>query len=140
MYKKYDTERKGRGAVVDKINEHHMKGKYYLDTISVAEACFRGEPFNWCGYLLHELIEACEDFYKGTTYFIYGYLVIVITMMKWCTPKGREVVDIYMDNIFPLLMLHGGLRLIPLIENSMKRHLRSGMPKCCISLKHFLEC
>jgi len=81
---KYDIERKGRGEIIDNINEHNMKGKFYLDIIYVAEACVRGEPFNWCVYLLHELIEACEDVYKGTTYFIYGYLVIVIAMMKWC--------------------------------------------------------
>jgi len=72
------------------IIRHYTKGECRLDVIFVVEACDHGEKLNWCSYMLNELFEAYEDVYKRATYFIYGYLVIAITMMKCCTHEGRK--------------------------------------------------
>jgi len=53
---------------------------------------------------LNELFEAYEDVYKRETYFIYGYLVVSLTMMKWFPPKGREITPVAEDQ--PLSLKH----------------------------------
>jgi len=43
---------------------------------------------------LDELLLACKQVYKRGGYFIYGYLVVTMEIMKWCTPKGHVLTDI----------------------------------------------
>lgn len=110
LYKKYSTQHKVHGAVIDMNNNekikfschiiigklmcHYHKGEYTLDIIFVAEAFDRGEILNWCNFLLNEIFEACKDVYKWVPYFIYGYLFVSIAMLKWCSTEGRELAKV----------------------------------------------
>lgn len=47
--------------------------------------------------LLKELFKACEDKYKRETGFIYGYLIIVLSMWKWNFPLIMIPVEIVED-------------------------------------------
>lgn len=78
------------------------KGECTLYVIYVTETCVQGEPLKWCSYLLNELFEASEDAYKMVTHFIYGYLVVSIAMMKWCTLEGRDPTKVLDDESLTL--------------------------------------
>ena len=98
LYTKYGTRRGGKGAKIDLINkpeiwfacyliasktmQHYTKGECTLDTISIVEHCTQGAKLNWCSFVLKELFAACEENYKRTTSFIYGYLILAFTMWK----------------------------------------------------------
>ena len=105
LYTKYGTRRGGKGAKIDLINKpeirfacyliasktmrHYTKGECTLDTISIAEHCIQGAKLNWCSFVLKELFAACEENYKRTTSFIYGYLILAFAMWKWHLPPVR---------------------------------------------------
>jgi len=76
---------------------HFSRNEHMLDTISVEEHCAEGAQLNWCMFLLNELLEACKDVFKKSTKFTYGYLVMTLTMWKWCSPEGRDPVPISDD-------------------------------------------
>jgi hypothetical protein len=62
-----------------------------LDSLSVVDFCANGAVFNWCSYLLEELLVACEEAQEKGGTFTYGYLLIVFSMMKWMPPSGRPL-------------------------------------------------
>ena len=73
---------------------YYTKGECTLDTISVAEHCVQGAQLNWCSFFMNELFEDCEDNYKRATWFIYGYLIMALSMWKWTFPGIRVPVEI----------------------------------------------
>lgn len=76
---------------------HFAQNECTLDVISIVEHFYEGELLNWSAFLLNELLEACEDIYKRSTNFIFGYILMTLAMWKWCPPKGRELVQIRKD-------------------------------------------
>jgi hypothetical protein len=57
----------------------------------VAYFCANGTVFNWCSYLLEEiLVDYEKPKEKGDT-FTYGYLLVVFVMLKWTPPAGRPL-------------------------------------------------
>ena len=78
---------------------HYIRGECSLDAISVREAYVKGEQLNWSSYLLKELFEAYEDVHARARYFIFGYLVIPLAMLKWCPPEGRDLAPILDDEL-----------------------------------------
>lgn len=120
-YNKYDTHHNGKGDNIEPINFpaikftcyiidgkimcHYTKGKCNVDTILVAKACDNGEQLNSCSYMLNELYEGYEYVYKMERYFIYGYLVFYLAMMKRCPSKCRELTPIMKDHALSLKCL-----------------------------------
>jgi hypothetical protein len=47
--------------------------------------------FNWCSFLLEELLVACEEAQEKGGTFTYGYLLVAFTMLKWKPPMGRQL-------------------------------------------------
>jgi hypothetical protein len=45
-----------------------------------------GTIFNWCSYLLEELLMACEEAQEKGGTFTYGYMLLAFTMLKWKPP------------------------------------------------------
>jgi hypothetical protein len=74
MYEKFNTKRGGRTTVIkpilpetvrtgcyiiaNKVMRSYDKGKCTLDVLSVVEFCANGAMFNWCSYMLEELLVA----------------------------------------------------------------------------------
>jgi hypothetical protein len=50
----------------------YYKGECTLDSLSVAYFCVNGVVFNWCNYLLEELLVACEEAQEKGGTFTYG--------------------------------------------------------------------
>jgi hypothetical protein len=69
--------------------QSYYKGECMLDALSVAYFCANGAVFNWCSYLLEELLVACEEAQEKGDTFTYGYLLVAFTMLKWMPPSGR---------------------------------------------------
>jgi hypothetical protein len=61
-----------------------------LDALSVAYFCTNDIVFNWCSYLLEELLVACEEAQNKGEPFTYGYLQMKLLIFKWKTPIGRS--------------------------------------------------
>jgi hypothetical protein len=77
LYEKFHTQRGGRTmkidpiipetvwttcyVIVSKVMHSYYKGECTLDALSVADFCANGVVFNWCSYLLEELLVACEE-------------------------------------------------------------------------------
>lgn len=76
---------------------HFAQNEFTPDAISVAEHCYKGEVLNWLTFVLNELFKACEDIYKRSTNFIFGYILMTLAMWKWKPPKGRDLVQIRED-------------------------------------------
>jgi hypothetical protein len=67
----------------------YYKGECTLYILSVADFYANAAVFNWCSYLVEELLVACEEVQdKGGT-FTYVYLLLDFTMLKWRPPMGR---------------------------------------------------
>jgi hypothetical protein len=66
----------------------YYKGEYMLDVLLVENFCTNGVVFNWCSYLLEELLMACEESQEKGGTFTYGYLFLAFTMLKWTPPVG----------------------------------------------------
>jgi hypothetical protein len=106
LYEKFNTKRGGRTIVIEpilpettrtgcyiianKVMRSYYKGECTLYALSVADFCTNGAMFNWCSYLLEELLMTCEKARdKGGT-FTYGNLLVAFTMFKWKPPVGRQ--------------------------------------------------
>jgi hypothetical protein len=106
LYEKFNTKRGGRTTVIEpilpetvwtgcyiianKVMRSYYKGECTLDALSVADFCANGVVFNWCSYLLEELLVACEEAQEKGGTFTYGYLLMEFTMFKWKPPVGRQ--------------------------------------------------
>jgi hypothetical protein len=105
LYEKFNTKRGGRTTVIDpilpetvrtgcyiianKVMRSYYKGECTLDALSVADFCANDVVFNWCSYLLEELLVACEEAQEKGGTFTYGYLLMEFAMFKWKPPMGR---------------------------------------------------
>jgi hypothetical protein len=69
----------------------YYKGECTLDALSVVNFCINGVVFNWCSYLLEELLVSCEEAQEKGGTFTYGYLLIAFAMWKWRSPSGRQL-------------------------------------------------
>jgi hypothetical protein len=69
----------------------YYKGECTLDALSVEYFCANDVVFNWCSYLLEELLVACEEAQEKGDTFTYGYLLVVFAMLKWMPPVGRPL-------------------------------------------------
>jgi hypothetical protein len=67
----------------------YYKGECTLYAFLVADFCANGIVFNWCSYLLEELLVACKEAQKKGGTFNYGYLLMAFAMFKWKPPMGR---------------------------------------------------
>jgi hypothetical protein len=67
----------------------YYKGECTLDALSVADFCANDVVFNWCSYLLEELLVACEEVQEKGGTFTYRYLLMEFAMFKWKPPMGR---------------------------------------------------
>jgi hypothetical protein len=70
----------------------YYKGECMIDSLLVADFCANGTVFNWCSYLLEELLVACEETQEKGGTFTYRYLLLEFTMLKWNPPIGRPLV------------------------------------------------
>jgi len=77
LYEKFNTKRGGCTIVIEpiipetvqigcyiiasKVMRSYYKGECTLDALSVTNFCASGVVFNWCSYLLEELLVACEE-------------------------------------------------------------------------------
>jgi hypothetical protein len=77
--------------IYSKVMHSYYKGECTLDALSVVDFCTNGAVFNWCSYLLEELLVACEEVQEKGGTFTYGYLLLAFTMMKWRPPMGRHL-------------------------------------------------
>jgi hypothetical protein len=107
LYEKFNTKRGGCTTVIEpilpetvqtgcyiianKVMRSYYKGECTLDALSVADFCANGAVFNWCSYLLEELLVACEEAQEKGGTFTYGYLLVAFTMFKWKPPMGRQL-------------------------------------------------
>jgi hypothetical protein len=81
----------------------YYKGECTLDAFSVVDLCANGVVFNWCSYLLEELLVFCEEAQEKGGTFTYGYLLVEFVVLKWMPPVGRPLTLEYkghMENIF----------------------------------------
>jgi hypothetical protein len=107
LYEKFHTQRGGHTMKIEpilpemvqktcymiasKVMHSYYKGECTLDALSVAYFCANGAVFNWCSYLLEELLIACEEAQEKGGTFTYGYLLIAFAMWKWRPPTGRQL-------------------------------------------------
>jgi hypothetical protein len=107
LYEKFHTHRGGRTSRIDpiiletvqmayyiianKVMRSYYKGECTLDALFVADFFPNGVVFNWCSYLLEELLAACEESQEKGRTFTYGYLLISFSMSKWKPPMGRQL-------------------------------------------------
>jgi len=68
----------------------YYKGEFTLDALFVADLCVNGVVFNWCSYLLEELLVSCEEAQEKGRTFTYDYLLVVFAMGKWTSSTGRQ--------------------------------------------------
>jgi hypothetical protein len=77
LYERFHTQRGGRTSKIDptlpetvktgfyiianKVMRSYYKGECMLDALSITYFCANGDVFNWCSYLLEELLVACEE-------------------------------------------------------------------------------
>jgi len=57
----------------------------------VVDFCANGVVFNWCSYLLEELLVGCEEAQEKGETFTYGYLHVALSMNKWTPASGRPL-------------------------------------------------
>jgi len=68
----------------------YYKGECTLDALLVVDFCAQGAVFNWCSFLLEELLVACEEVQEKGGTFTYGYLLLEFIMLKWNSAMGRQ--------------------------------------------------
>jgi hypothetical protein len=99
LYENFNTKRGGRTRVIEpilseivqtrcyviasKVLWSYYKGECTLDALSIAYFCTKGEVFNWCSFLLEELLVDCEEAQEKGGTFTYGYLLVAFVMLKW---------------------------------------------------------
>jgi hypothetical protein len=74
--------------IASKVMRYYYKGECTLDALSVGFFS-NGTVFNWCSYLLEELLVACEESQEKGGTFTYGNLFLAFLMLKWMPPAGR---------------------------------------------------
>jgi len=89
---------------------HFSKNECPLDVISIAEHCCRGEVINWLTFVLNEIFEACEDIYKRSTNFIFGYILMTLAIWKWRPLRERDMMKIRDDQ--PITLRYGPWRAL----------------------------
>jgi hypothetical protein len=106
LYEKFNTKRGGCTTVIEpilpetirtgfyiissKVMRSYYKGEYTLHVFSIADFCTQGAVFNWCSFLLEELLVACEEAQEKGRTFTYAYLLVAFAMLKWKSPMGRQ--------------------------------------------------
>jgi hypothetical protein len=68
--------------IANKVMRLYYKGEFRLNALSVVYFCANGVVFNWCSYLLEELLMACMEYQEKGGTFTYGYLLLAFTMLK----------------------------------------------------------
>jgi hypothetical protein len=68
--------------IANKFMRSYYNGECTLDALSVEEFCTNGTIFNWCNYLLEELLVACEEAQEKGSTFTYGYWFLSFAMLK----------------------------------------------------------
>jgi hypothetical protein len=48
-------------VITSKVMHSYYKGECTLDALSVVDFCANGAVFNWCSYLLEEILVACKE-------------------------------------------------------------------------------
>jgi hypothetical protein len=77
LYEKFNMKRGGCTIVIEpillktvqnscyiiasEVMRSYYKGECTLDALLVTDFCANGAVFNWCSYLLEELLVACEE-------------------------------------------------------------------------------
>jgi hypothetical protein len=72
----------------------YYKGECTLDSLSVEDFCANVVVFNWCNYLLEELLFACEEDQEKGINFTYKYLLVAFAMWKLRPPMGRQLAQV----------------------------------------------
>jgi hypothetical protein len=78
-------------VITRKVMHSYYKGECTLDALSMANFCVNGVVFNWCSYLLEELLVACEEVQEKGGTFTYKYLLLDFVMFKWRPPMRRQL-------------------------------------------------
>jgi hypothetical protein len=90
-------------VISSKVMLSYYKGECRMDSLLVDDFCANGAVFNWCIYLLEELLINCEDVQEKGGTFTYAYLILDFTMMKRRPPMERQLEPIdkgHLTNIF----------------------------------------
>jgi hypothetical protein len=58
-----------------------------------------GTVFNWCNYLLEELLMDCEEAQEKGGTFTYGYFLLAFAMFKWTLLTERPLAPINKGNL-----------------------------------------
>jgi hypothetical protein len=67
----------------------YYKGECTLNALSVVNFCANGAMFNWCIYLLEEILISFEEAHEKGGIITYGYLLIAFSMWKFHPPTRR---------------------------------------------------
>jgi hypothetical protein len=78
-------------VITIKVMRSYYKGECTLDSLSVANFCANGAVFNWCSYLLEELLVTCEEVQEKGGTFTYKYILLDFSMLKWRPPMRRQL-------------------------------------------------
>jgi hypothetical protein len=81
-----ETVQTGCYIIASKVMGSYYKGQCTLYALSVAYFCANGVVFNWCSYMLEELLVACKEVKEKGGTFTYGYLLLAFTIFKWKLP------------------------------------------------------
>jgi hypothetical protein len=76
---------------VIKVMHSYYKGVCTLDALLIVYFYANRVVFNWCNYLLEELLVTCEEAEEKGRTFTYGYLLVVFSMWKCKPPMGRKL-------------------------------------------------
>jgi len=79
----------GHYIISNKVMRSYYKGKCTLDALSVVDFFSNGVVFNWCSYLLEEVLVVCKEAQEKGGAFTYGYILVAFSMFKWNPPMGR---------------------------------------------------
>jgi len=77
--------------IASEVMRSYYKGECTLDALSMANFCANGIFFNWCNYLLEELLVSCEEAHEKGGTFTYEYLLLAFTILKWMPPFKRQL-------------------------------------------------
>jgi hypothetical protein len=75
-------------VITSKIMCSYYKGECTSNALSVAYFYANSVVFNSCSYLLEEFLITCEEVHENGRTFMYGYLLLDFTMLKWWPPTG----------------------------------------------------
>jgi hypothetical protein len=81
-------------VITIKVMRSYYKGECTLNSLSVVNFCANGAVFNWCSYLLEELLVACEEVQEKGGNFTYKYILLDFVMLKWRPPMRRQLAPV----------------------------------------------